>query len=55
MPITIEEITGEVLPERRGEQPRQESRESRIPGDLEERMRALLVREQRRAERLSDR
>ncbi len=55
MPITFEEITGEVMPERGGEQPRQESRESQTPGQLEEKIRAALVREQRRSQRLCDR
>ena len=55
-PITFEEITGEVGPERgrerrggEGERPGGASEQA-----LEEKIRAVLAREQRRAERLSD-
>jgi hypothetical protein len=56
MPITIEEVSAEVAPEGRGASAGRESREeSRPPSELENKVRALLIRERRRVERLSDR
>jgi len=55
MSITFEEITGEVVAAR-PEPRRPESRETGSQGaELEERFRAMLAQEQRRAERLCDR
>ncbi len=53
MPITIEEVTGEVVTP--PSEPRSEPRPSANPRELQERILALLLREQRRLERLSDR
>ncbi len=54
MPITIEEVTGEVVAQPT-QPPPSEPRPSGNPRELQERIRALLLREQRRLERLSDR
>ena len=56
MPIVIDEVSAEIVPEQRNGSRSAETRESgRQPRDLEDRVRAVLARERRRAERLSDR
>jgi hypothetical protein len=56
MPITIEEVSAEVTPEERSASAGRKARdESRPPSELDNKVRALLIRERRRAERLSDR
>jgi hypothetical protein len=56
MPIVIEEVTGEVLPEPRRESPEERLAEGGVDASVVERaVRAALLREQRRAYRLSDR
>lgn len=54
MSISFEEITGEVVAERPREQAAPEARESAAGIQLAERIRAVLARERRRVERLSD-
>ncbi len=55
MPVTIEEIRGDVVPERRDEQPRSNAQPGPSPAQIEDQVRALMARERRRAERLCDR
>jgi hypothetical protein len=55
MSITIEEITADVAPERPRESRRDGGREPEAGGQaLAERIRAMMLREKRRLERLSD-
>ena len=55
MSITFEEISGDIVPERPRQRPREESGEVEAGGPaLAERVRAVLLREKRRIERLSD-
>ena len=56
MSITFEEITGDVVPERPREDRGGEGGDAEAAGQaLAERVRAVLLREKRRLERLSDR
>ena len=56
MPIVVEEVSGEILPDTRAERSPEEGRASRpSPSSLDDRIRLVLARERRRAERLSDR
>ena len=56
MSITFEEITGDVVPDRPREERGDEAREPESGGLVfAERVRAVLLREKRRLERLSDR
>ena len=56
MSISFEEISGEVVPDRRRERPREEERRPEAAEDeLEQKVRVVMAREQRRLERLSDR
>lgn len=57
MPIVFEEVTGEVLPERRSEEPRESAPTSAMARrfELEEGVRHIVRRDRCRAERLSDR
>jgi hypothetical protein len=56
MPIVIEEVSAEVMSEPRHEARGSSDRESGAPKpDVEDRVRAVLARVRRRAERLSDR
>jgi hypothetical protein len=55
MSITIEEITADVTPERPRESRRDSGREAEAGGQaLADRIRAVMLREKRRVERLSD-
>lgn len=60
MPIVIEEVSGEIVPEPRGNRAGDGQRgQAKEPSaealKMEERVRSVLVRERRRALRLSDR
>jgi hypothetical protein len=56
MPIVIEELDAQVIPETRRSEGREDApRERRSPNSLADQLRAALAREQRRSERLSDR
>jgi len=56
MAIVFEQVTGEVLPERRPEETREAPPDRAARSfEVEDRVRSILRRERRRAERLSDR
>jgi hypothetical protein len=57
MPIVFEEVSGEIVPEAREERASAEGRAPAgpSPAEMEDRIRRVLARERRRAERLCDR
>ncbi len=56
MPIVFEEVSGEIVPEARAERPGEAVRApAPSPAELDDRIRLVLARERRRAQRLSDR
>lgn len=56
MTIVFEEVSGEIIPETRaGRPPAAEGTSAPSPAELDDRIRWVLARERRRAERLSDR